>query len=1047
MADSIQALANEVARINKSSTLWAQPQVQAQTTAAAVMTQPQPQMQDYMMQQYAYANPGSMSPGHMFADPRAANYALQQQHFMNPYQARFYGGQFGDNLPGAEFHTSSRLGLYRAGYTGPQASGFAQPGFISDTLALTGFRSYAGYENPYHVKVDASRRMLERGESATNMALMAGGLATMFLPGGLPIAALAMGGELALGATAGNYFQRRKETGEVAEIMRDLVSGAAATGVFGRGVGLRTASEMVSTMRTDAANDPYHSIQDYKEVLRTGAATGLFNYEDTGGEVVDKVKATAKMLNMMMMLAEDPDIQSTIKRMADFQALGIPLHQMERMTTDIKGFAGLANASFEETMSQGAAPGAQQAQMMGGSAAMGMRVGGMAMGMANRALQSGYFNPIEAARRGGKSGISQAARTAVISHLDMITGIGAAMVMDAEGNFDVDKYPEFMNTNITDMIHKSQTAFSRMDSSLYMLKQGDAKAALQAHMPMQDIFKKLDDHKLHWMTRFGKTENDYYLYMGGESGGLALKYLYTDEGRLSELRHRQQVMLEKVAKRVGEEKVANRWYSKAGRKWSQFTNWLGDWDFLDDVADLQDRADRWDSGIGYKAVGDPLKYGFDRSSREFLRTQGKDLAAEVEGRVSGYDMIPVNEEAGSLSRILTLDPDATTNMGLKLFMRKMEFDNRYSLGGGGENYTQFRPWEAKGYRERAQRAYQDFDKRYAAYMGDTTDKEATRLRDIKLTTAEEKRVHEILYADGGQRFFAGTNDDIMLDPEAMLTLSDDDFNLVLRAFKNNQVRGKSGSIPSRVPLTNLLQSTQTAKGEYKQDTLDEYYDTRDQLQKKLGLENDDVKQIVKLRALGMSNKEIITSLQDMSKRKLPKDASAKERSKFRQQQALLNSLVTSMTPEERDNLSAEELSTITKITALQETVVNKKEQQALDASLLVAATKEEAIEMLANKKLEGKLIGNIRAGGMLADRDVQSLQAGGSGDDSKNIQDISKYTAITAKAVVDLAAKESTGIFGGDTADSGYWNQMSAQLSKVFNKSSDKTKNYVLTNR
>ena len=216
MAESIQSLAEELARLNKNNTLWAQPQIQSQSGAAAAVTQNQPQMQDYMLQQYAYANPGGVAPAHMYADPRAANYALQQQHYLNPYQARFYGGQFNPNMPGAEYQTSSRLGIYRQGYQGPQAGGFAQPSLFGDVMTLSGYKSYAGYESPYHEQIAASRRMTERGESITNMGIMGLGLAAgMMLPGGIIPIAGTIAGEEALRATAGQYFQRRKETGEI----------------------------------------------------------------------------------------------------------------------------------------------------------------------------------------------------------------------------------------------------------------------------------------------------------------------------------------------------------------------------------------------------------------------------------------------------------------------------------------------------------------------------------------------------------------------------------------------------------------------------------------------------------------------------------------------------------------------------------------------------------------------------------------------------------------------------------------------------------------
>ena len=128
MSGDMQKLADELAKLNKNSSLWAQPQVQ-QSGAATLMTQGQPQLQSYL-QQYAYATPGAMSPAMYQADPTQANYALQQQYYLNPYRAQAYGGQFNNMMPGAQFATSPRMGIYRPGQAASISGGYAQPSFI-----------------------------------------------------------------------------------------------------------------------------------------------------------------------------------------------------------------------------------------------------------------------------------------------------------------------------------------------------------------------------------------------------------------------------------------------------------------------------------------------------------------------------------------------------------------------------------------------------------------------------------------------------------------------------------------------------------------------------------------------------------------------------------------------------------------------------------------------------------------------------------------------------------------------------------------------------
>ena len=886
MVDSIQALSNEVARLNNSSTLWAQPQIQSQSYAAAAMTQPQPQMQDYMMQQYAYANPGSMAPGHMYADPTAANYALQQQHFMNPYQARFYGGQFNEGMPGAELHTSSRLGLYRQGYTGPQAGGFVKPSFFSDTLALSGYRSYAGYESPYHEQVAASRRMVERGESAAALAIGIGGFAASYMMGG-PVGIVAgLVGEVALQATVGNYMQRRKETGEVHEIMRDLVSGAGSTGVFGRGVDMKTAADMVNSMRRSAAADPYHSIEDYKEVLRTGAATGLFNYEDSGDEVATKVKKSVKSLNMLMMLFEDPDVQSTIKRMADFQAMGIPMHQMERMATDIKSFSHLANASFEEVMSQGASAGAQQAQMMGGSAAMGMRVGGMAMGMANRLVQSGFMQPHEVARRGGKSGIAQAARTQTISHIDKITGLAAAYMMDRDGTFDPSKLEEVVNSrDFMGVVQKSLSSFNNMDAATYMMNYGDVKAQAQGNLTPAMIIKMKDIYKEWWQTTYGRTENEYFLAHGGESGAKIMQYEHSADYKASQLRSDLQTSLVKASKRHAEQQMAERPWNRGLRRikvwWDDFT----DHGLSEMAADAQEDAAAWKTGIvRRKYRGDQLGLDLSKEELTHLRQYGVDvLTKDGEMDLSAY-----KKTDGWWDNFKHAMVGSTVaNKGLAILERNIRARRDLATVTSGTVYSGYKhnqkqiPVEDEVDNMKAN--FLEATKQYRNFMRSliTKDKDGNTYIKKPLVVGERKErlEHLVKY----KNLISSGPSGLILDPTKFNALDPEDQQLLLEANAQDMLTGELKTAISKFVLTG-----ETAAGAVTNENRKAIIDRRDANLKDLGLSTNQLEEFVKLSAAGVSKDQVLQFLKEGT---LPKDASQVVQSRLH---SLNRSLSTTM---------------------------------------------------------------------------------------------------------------------------------------------------------
>lgn len=628
MAEDIQALAAELAKLNKNSTLWAQPQIQA-SGAASMMTQNQAQLQPYL-QDYAYANPGSMNPAMYHADPRQANYALQQQHFLNPYRAQAYGGAFNSNMPGAEFATSSRLGIYRPGQTGTTPSGYAQPGFMGDTATLTGFRSYAGYQNPYEEQIAASRRMTQRAETATAIGIEGAGLAASFAFGGPIGIAASIGGTEAMRYTTGQYFARREETGQIHDVMKDLISGTSASGLTGTGASMRQSSKMMRELRMASAYNPNKSIEDYHDVLQTGAATGLFNFEDDTGEITGKVKKATKMVNMMMMLAGDPDIQSTIKRMSDFQAMGVSIGQMDRMASDMKSFSNLANASFEDVMSRGGAMGAQQMQMMGGSAAFGMRAGGMAQGMANRMLQSGVLTPEEAALRGGKSGIMQTMSGMMTNDIHSYLSSRAPGIMTSDGKLDKDAFNKMISGTGGDQISNALTRFRGMDRNEFLLNSEDVVAQAESMMTPVQMIQMQRQIMKETMGATGMSKEDYFASKG--KAGKSLRHMLSDNNLADQVVSESRVMQEKSSKRYAEELQANRWYNKAARQIGIWKDEVFDSEIFDDLAENSDRRASAASGGVYRRNLASTAWMTEANKKRFIQSKEKEVEEGLDFR-------------------------------------------------------------------------------------------------------------------------------------------------------------------------------------------------------------------------------------------------------------------------------------------------------------------------------------------------------------------------------------------------------------------------------
>jgi hypothetical protein len=431
-------------------------------------------------------------------------------------------------------------------------------------------------------------------------------------------------------AASDAYFGRRAQTGRIQAVMNDLVSGSSATGVMGTGVSGREASNMMQQMRMSAAVDPTKSMDDYMNILETGAATGLYNFSDNTTDVMANVKQASKMVNMMMMLAEDPDIQSSIKRMADFQAMGIAPGQMERMATDLRGFASLANASFEEVMNRGGSIGAQQMQMMGGSAAFGMRAGGMAMGAANRMMQSGFFSPEEAAMRGGRSGITQQLSGMLTNNIHSYLSTRAAAFMNPDGSLNQEAFRNVVEGR-GDAINSAIGNFSNMSSADYIMNYQDAVASGQASLSSMDTINMMRQ-MVRERQDLGLSRNEALVSIGGEQGARVLERFISDDNvrdvNMAELR----TLEETSSKRRAELSQASKFYNRIGTgiasDMERFTQ-LAFGGAFDSIAEYQEQSAAEAAGAFYRpGIADTS--GLSESARRRFS-----LSSKLDGADSG----------------------------------------------------------------------------------------------------------------------------------------------------------------------------------------------------------------------------------------------------------------------------------------------------------------------------------------------------------------------------------------------------------------------------
>ena len=494
--------------------------------------------------------------------------------------------------------------------------------------------------------------MTQRVETAVSLGIAGAGLASSFMGAtGVAGSAASTAGLAALPATAvagiaastvglaalgygtNQYFTRREETGQIHDVMKDLVSGSSASGLIGRGTTMRESSKMMRELRMAAAYDPTKSIEDYHQVLQTGAATGLFNFEDESGEITGKVKQASKMVNMMMMLAGDPDIQSTVKRMADFQAMGISIGQMDRMATDIKGFANLANSSFEEIMARGGAIGAQQMQQMGGSAAFGMRAGGMAQGMANRMLQSGVLTPEEAALRGGKSGIMQTTSGILTTDTHSYLSSRASAFMTADGKFDEEAFNKMVSGTGGNQLSNTLTRFGEMDRNKFLENAEDVTVQAQATLTPIKILQLQKRIMEDTMAATGMSKDDYIASKGPAAKNY--RHMLSDENMADQIISESRVLQEKRSKEYAEIELAQKPWNVAARNLKVMQERVFNLEIFDNIAEGEDRrAAAAAAGVYVPAIGDTS--WMSESARERFRESsptelGTDSSSSIVG--------------------------------------------------------------------------------------------------------------------------------------------------------------------------------------------------------------------------------------------------------------------------------------------------------------------------------------------------------------------------------------------------------------------------------
>lgn len=389
------------------------PSLGPNSAVAAVQQQQQMHLQAYAMnhvqlQAYAQGVPGASSPVNSMSDPRLANYALQNMNQMNPYMADFLSrsqGASGMNLAPAQYMTSPHMGVFRNQMGGQVTGPGGARSFFRDIGTISGYRSFAPYEDPMDEQYAAQRRQTMRKESAVGGVISAANVGIGLFGGPVGLAYSLVGAPV-VDATVSSYFERRAETQRIFDLSKKIAT-SNGSGFRRQGFSMNESSDVMSTLRKESANNVHLNMGDYMSILETGTDTGLFAFQKDAGGTTRKVKEYAAMMDSFMRLAGDPDVRSAMERMANLQSLGFASHQMTGAVSSLKGFARMAGTSVDNIMSGSGAYGAQMAVSQGGPASFGMMVGGLSQATVRGMVQNGSISELNLSLAGGESGLAQ----------------------------------------------------------------------------------------------------------------------------------------------------------------------------------------------------------------------------------------------------------------------------------------------------------------------------------------------------------------------------------------------------------------------------------------------------------------------------------------------------------------------------------------------------------------------------------------------------------------------------------------------------------------
>lgn len=206
-------------------------------------------------------------------------------------------------------------------------------------------------------------------------------------------------------------IHQRAMTSGIMEQSQHFMTSGPNLHASGQGFDHHSASDIASGIRSLSGQASFKAQtggrfnqNDLFSMMQSAGHEDLLNGAQTSGQMVERVRDTAKSLSAFMQLAQEPDVQRAIQTMGQMRASGLNFSETQNAVTNGRAFARMAGQSLGEMMSVGGAMGSQTFQSMGLTQGLGMQTGMANYGLARGAQLAGQISPQMLSLMGGAQG-------------------------------------------------------------------------------------------------------------------------------------------------------------------------------------------------------------------------------------------------------------------------------------------------------------------------------------------------------------------------------------------------------------------------------------------------------------------------------------------------------------------------------------------------------------------------------------------------------------------------------------------------------------------